>query len=135
MAQFGNINVKKIVLEEINQYFKTQMLSEGLFEDEDEGSENQSSNQDNLTDWQKKRKKDKEEYDKREGGEADSNNAKSAIKFLSHDCINASKVLERATGLDPTSASSEASKYISGEWPITKNLVETINQIKAELTS
>ena len=131
------LNIQGIVLEEINKYFNSHLLSEGLFEDAEEGSEDDGSEKpkEKMSAKEKFYHDQSENYEKREKGEADSNNAESARKFLSHECINASKVLERATGLDPTSASSEASKYISGEWPITRNLVETINEIKAELNS
>lgn len=134
---FRNINVQGIVLEEINKYFKTQMLSEGLFEGDDEGSEEPKHHKKKMSDKQKEIQKRIEKARKRDGAEATENNADSVIKFLQHPCINASKVLERATGLDPTSASSEAAKIASGEegWEVTENLVNTVNDIKAELAS
>ena len=130
------INIQNIVLEEINKYFGTQVLSEGLFEADNEGEGNvKHSGNKPKSDKQKEVERKIEKYKEREGEDATTNNAESVIRFLKHECINASKVLERATGLDPTSAASEASKYASGEWPVTENLVNTVNEIKAELNS
>lgn len=132
-----HINVKRIVLEEINKYFKTQLLiSEGLFEaDEDETPKRKKPK--HVSDKQKEIQKKIEKARARDGETATENNADSVVKFLQHPCINASKVLERATGLDPTSASSEASKIADMEdgWEVTENLVNTVNDIKAELAS
>ena len=135
---FENINIKNIVLEEVNKYFKTQLLiSEGLFENDDEGSEEEPKRSGKMSEKQKEIQKRIEKAHEREGEKATENNAEGVIKFLTHPCINASKVLERATGLDPTSASSEASKIASREegWEPSENLVNTVNEIKAELAS
>lgn len=127
-------DIKNIVLEEINKYFGFQLLSEGLFE---EPEEERPSKKKHKSDKQKEVERKIEKAHAREGEAATENNAESVIAFLKHPCINASKVLERATGLDPTSASSEAAKIASGEdgWEVTENLVNTVNDIKAELAS
>ena len=133
-----HINVKRIVLEEINKYFKTQLLiSEGLFEADDEKTPKHKKQKKHKSDKQKEWEQKIENARERDGEAATENNADSVIKFLQHPCINASKVLEMATDLAPTSASSEASKIASGEegWEVTENLVNVVNQIKAELAS
>ena len=139
-----NINVKNIVLEEINKYFKTQLLiSEGFYEEKEESSDptpddaKEKKSKHKKTDKQKEWEKKIERAKKRDGAEATDNHAQMVIKFLRHPAINASYVLERATGLDPTSASSEASKIANMEegWEVGETLVDVVNQIKAELTS
>ena len=125
-------DIENIVLEEINKYFGFQLLSEGLFEEPEAPKPKK-----HKSDKQKEVERKIEKAHARDGKTATENNAQSVIAFLKHPCINASKVLERATGLDPTSASSEAAKIASGEdgWEVTENLVDTVNEIKAELTS
>lgn len=140
-----NINVKNIVLEEINKYFKTQLLiSEGFYEEKEESSDptpdddaKEKKSKRKKTDKEKEWEKKIEHARKRDGAEATDNNAQMVIKFLKHPAINASYVLEKATGLDPTSASSEASKIANMEegWEVGETLVDVVNQIKAELTS
>ena len=134
---FDKVNVKKIVLEEINKYFKTQLLiSEGLFEADTEETPKRKTPK-HTSDKQKEIMKKIEKARARDGEKATKNNAETVVKFLQHPCINASKVLERATGLDPTSASSEASKIadMKDGWEVTENLVNTVNDIKSELAS
>lgn len=55
-------------------------------------------------------------------------------KFLNNPYINVSKVVEKATGLDPTSASSEGSKFASGERDISANLANVVYTIIQQLS-
>ena len=138
---FDNINIQGIVLEEMDKYFNTLLISEGSFKDKKKQkvAKNQEKRPKNkkMSDKQKAILKKIEKAFERDGAEATENNAEMVINFLRHPCINASKVLELATGLDPTSASSEASKIANKEpgWEVSENLVKTVNRIKAELAS
>ena len=76
-----------------------------------------------------------EKAHKREGEKINTADSGKVKKFLNNPYINVSKVIEDATGLEPTSASSEGSKFASGERPITQNLQNTVNRILQDLTN
>ena len=76
-----------------------------------------------------------EKAHKREGEKINTADSGKVRKFLNNPYINVSKVIEDATGLEPTSASSEGSKFASGERPITQNLEDTVNKILQDLAN
>ena len=84
--------------------------------------------------------KSKEEFEKRvknakerEGDKVNKSDQERVRRFLNNPYINVSKVIEKATGLDPTSASSEGSKFASGEREISENLANVVFTILQQL--
>ena len=69
----------------------------------------------------------------REGNKINHADSDRVRKFLNNPYINVSKVVEKATGLDPTSASSEGSKFASGEREISENLANVVYTILQQL--
>ena len=69
----------------------------------------------------------------REGDKINRADSDRVRKFLNNPYINVSKVVEKATGLDPTSASSEGSKFASGERDISENLANVVFTILQQL--
>lgn len=70
---------------------------------------------------------------KRDGGIVNTADSGEVEEFLASPYINTSKVIEDATGLEGTSASSIGAKIAKGERPVTQKLRRTVSNIKKEL--
>lgn len=70
---------------------------------------------------------------KRDGGIVNTADSGEVQEFLSSPYINTSKVVQAATGLEATSASSIGAKIADGERPVTQRLRRTVSNIKKQL--
>ena len=70
---------------------------------------------------------------KRDGAAINKADSSDIIDFLDNEYINTSKVIQKATGLESTSASSIGSKIINGERKVTQRLANTVAKIRQDL--
>lgn len=126
-------SIKDIVVEEINKYFSSQMLSESLFETESEEDKKDVKSTEKMSAAQRKAKERIEKANKRDGKEVGSNVASDVREFLNDPSVNVSDVMVQATGLAPTSASSLGAKIAKGERPVKAKLAQTVHQIQNKL--
>ena len=122
-------SINQIVLEEMDRYIQN-IINESLYENDSTEKKSQSKP---ISDKQRKTKERIEKANKRDGQKVGSNVSQEVRDFLNDPAVNVSDVIEKATGLAPTSASSLGAKIAKGERPVKAKLAQTVHQIQSQL--
>lgn len=129
-------NIRKLVVEEINKYFGTQVVTEGIFEadDADDADEDKPKRKKPLSDKEKEWEKRIEKAHEKNGDEATSNNSEFVRDFLGSEYINTEKVILKARpDMTDQGAASYGSKIVKGKRPVTVNLVDTVSDVMGDI--